>query len=216
MQCYRTTCAGPDKLKVGVDGVWYDCPYEGGIIQPIDFGGELTCPKFGADTVCAGAENDFSWPSVTRIFPHKAKPGTNLTVHGNHFSDNNIVSVKINVECPSFSVISNTELVVTLPSNDAFGSVQQMGLFSRRYSVVVTDDEGKTGYMKDALLIEVTLDGSDVATFFANLGLSPVVTSILSVVIMIILCVGCIFWCCKTWKIMEQDNALRRRNYSKV
>jgi len=209
MQCYLTACAGPDKLKIGVDNVWYDCPYEGGIVQPIEYGGEITCQKQAADVVCAGVEDDFTWPTVTRISPHKAKPGDNITIYGNHFDEGSSLYVTLNkMECPNVEVISSTQLLVTLPNNDKFSSIVQMGLFSRRFSVVVTDEKGRTGQIKDVILIETTLDGSDIGSFFQRFGFTPALLSIVTVLILIILCVGCIYWCCRSWKIMEQEHGL--------
>jgi len=209
MQCYFTTCAGPDKLKLRIDNVWYDCPYEGGIIQPIDYGGEITCQPYAADIACVNEDDDFTWPTVTRVYPRKARPGDNITIKGNHFnlSTNTISTITIHIDCPIFEVISNTEIVVQLPPNEEFSSMMQMGLYSRRFSVIVTDDQGHTGHLKDALLIELELDGGDIGLFFSQkLGLSPAVTAVLASCILILACVGFVFWCWKSWKLMERQH----------
>lgn len=218
MQCYVTTCSGPDKLKLRIDDIWYDCPYEGGIIQPIDFGGEITCRPRAADLACVNADDDFTWPTVTRISPRKAKPGENITINGNHFNISNTTSltVTIHVDCPYVYVQSNTELVVTLPPNEDFSSVMQMGLYSRRFSVVVKDEKGRTGHLKDALLIELQLDGSDIGLFFQDLGLSPAVTAIIAVIFLLVICAGFIFWCCKSWKLMERQHGNNSVKYSRI
>eukprot|EP01125_Pyxidicula_operculata_P006271 TRINITY_DN2178_c0_g1_i1.p1 TRINITY_DN2178_c0_g1~~TRINITY_DN2178_c0_g1_i1.p1 ORF type:complete len:648 (-),score=81.24 TRINITY_DN2178_c0_g1_i1:297-2240(-) len=166
MQCYKTRCAGPKILKVGIEDVWYDCPYEGGNIYAIDFGGELNCRPKAADVICADAKEDPDWPKVARVSPRRAKPGDYVTIYGTNLNITNGTIVKIFDLATDVELVSSTEIKVKLPSNDKFNSVRAMGIFSRRHPVIVIDEAGRTSHIKDAILIEINLNGDDVASFF--------------------------------------------------
>jgi len=186
---------------------WYDCPYEGGAITVINYGGEISCRPRAADIVCIGAVEDV-WPAVTGLSSRTAKPGENITVRGYNLNTNSTLRVTIHVDCPSVVVIGDKELVVTLPSNDKFNSVVQMGLYApRRFAVIVTDSEGRTSHLSEALVIEMNLDGSDFASFFGSLGVSTTVLTLVAVILVLVICSGCLVWCYCSWRKVEQKQA---------
>eukprot|EP01124_Arcella_intermedia_P002639 TRINITY_DN11441_c0_g1_i1.p1 TRINITY_DN11441_c0_g1~~TRINITY_DN11441_c0_g1_i1.p1 ORF type:complete len:699 (-),score=100.41 TRINITY_DN11441_c0_g1_i1:18-2114(-) len=199
MQCYATSCSSLTKAKVGVEGVWYDCPYEGGEIYPINFGGSIHCNPRVADVLCSNAnEDDDSWPTVTKVIPRKTTPGSVITVAGTNFKQN-ITKTKLNsVPCENI-VLSETEMQVTVPSEEQFSSVEILGLFYGRFSVIVEDDQGRNAHLKDSVIVSISPKGSSTHAFLSRNGLSVVVSNIIAGVICLIWLCGCVGYC---WKVV--------------
>jgi hypothetical protein len=195
MQCYNTTCADAQSLKVGVEGIWYDCPYEGGNVYPINYGGNIQCFPKMADVICVGYQNtSHQWPGVYRIEPRNANPGDLITLYGSNF-DQNRTNVQINIDCP-VEVLSPNKLVLRLPPLESFSSISVLGLFYRRFAVIVSDDQGRNSHLKDAILINIPANGASINGFFMNrFSVSSVVLSIVSSFLLAILIAGFIFWC---------------------
>jgi len=196
MQCYPTVCSGPTQLKVAVDNVWYDCPYQGGSIFPTDYGGQITCAKHAADLVCDPALNQSQyevWPAFGRVTPSigklgtKDQNGTEITIQGLNFKNNRTKVLIGGVPCDNVQVLDSFTITAVLPSSQAFTSLKALGGSSRRLSIVIIEASGKTAVGLDAFQLLVDLDGADIAMFFENLGV-PRAAFISIIVLSVSLC----------------------------
>jgi hypothetical protein len=198
MQCYYTTCSSPQNLKVRVEGIWYDCPYAGGYINPVNFGGVINCEPQMADVACVGY-NDSSdeWPVVLRIDPREANPGDIVTIYGSNFKQN-ITWVKIHDNCTIIAINSPNQLVVQLPPSESFSSIEALGLYFGRFTVVVGDDLGRNSHLIEGIRIYVPANGASINYFFKDrLSIPSLVLSIVSSLLVAILIGAGIFWCYK-------------------
>jgi len=204
MRCYATRCLSPTHLKVQVDEVWYSCPYEGGTINPVDYGGDLTCKPNAADIVCTEPRSFDSpdlWPVFTGIDPLDltiTDEETNgkmqkLTIFGVNLGVVKTVLLA-GVVCEALVVVNDTEIVVNVPNASAFGSFASFGVFSSRASVVLKDAEGRTAVGRDVLHLDIKISGKNTENFFSQIGLSHsalVATTVFSLFFCIF---GCGFW----------------------
>lgn len=49
--CYKITCAADDDLRVQVENIWYQCPIDGGSVQPYNFEGSIDCEPVRAPLI---------------------------------------------------------------------------------------------------------------------------------------------------------------------
>jgi len=212
MQCYITTCTGPTELKVSVENVWYDCPYEGGEIYPIDFGGSITCRPRVADVMCVNAQQDDEWPLVTKIVPRTARPGDNVTVYGTNFKIND-TTLLIYDECTNLEVISSNIMTANLPTQDKFSGIAALGLFFRRFGVIVSDKKGRNSHLKEGIQIQIQDNGASVHSFFAHRGINPIVMAVVALVLLLLGCLGCTYWSFRTCKNYEKQYVYTTVNF---
>jgi len=120
--------------------------------------------------------------------------GDLITLYGSNF-DQNRTTVQINIDC-LIEVMSPNKLMVRIPPLESFSSISALGLFYRRFSVIVSDDQGRNSHLKDGILINIPANGASINGFFMNrFSVSSVVLSIVSSLLLAILIAGFIFWC---------------------
>jgi len=110
LKCYKTSCQSTTKLKVLVDEIWYECPYEGGKIKPIGFGGSIHCLPQAADRICLGNHDEKDWPILHTTLPRRGSPGTVITIYGENFIKSGNISINITFPLLNVTVISDFEI----------------------------------------------------------------------------------------------------------
>jgi len=193
-----------------VEGVWYDCPYEGGEIYPIDFGGSITCRPRVADVMCVDVQQD-DWPIITQIIPRTAKPGDAVTVYGFNFKANDTTLI-IHEECTDLEVLSSNEITANLPTQDKFSSIAALGLFFRRFGVIVSDNKGRNAHLKDGIQIQVQANGASLNSFFVKRGINPILTAFVALALLLLGCLGCSCWCKRSCKNHEKQTVFTTVN----
>jgi len=160
-QCYNTTCRAPTRLLVGINNVWYECPYEGGSVSPLDFGGAITCIPNAADRVCLDASVDDGWPTIDEIVPPVVASGQNITVIGSNFLQTNQMTVNLVkgdiVVCSDVNVENDTALNCTVGDSSAFSTLTDIiDSFTGAVtvSIVVADAKGRTAYLQNGVAVQ--------------------------------------------------------------
>lgn len=175
-KCYKTACQSSKKVKIGLDGEWYDCPYEGGYIYPQNYGGSIYCKPQLADDVCLYAPNDPAWPSFYRISPLSGKTGvgeasgTQVTVFGSSFNNGTRVFVG-DVECADYVARDATSITLNLPPNAKYQLFRGLGIYSTRTSVRILNADGKSATAVGVFHLEFMSNGDSISPFFNKCGL---------------------------------------------
>eukprot|EP00003_Mantamonas_plastica_P032833 TRINITY_DN911_c0_g1_i2.p1 TRINITY_DN911_c0_g1~~TRINITY_DN911_c0_g1_i2.p1 ORF type:complete len:1243 (-),score=259.87 TRINITY_DN911_c0_g1_i2:490-4152(-) len=110
-RCYEERCLAANELQVGIDGVFYQCPVNGGTTSVYGYTGSVTCPA--ASTACI----DFAIPTsvantlpvLTVISPNKGPTAglETVTLTGERFDSSMKVDIG-GVPCGSLQVLSST------------------------------------------------------------------------------------------------------------
>eukprot|EP01130_Rhizamoeba_saxonica_P016484 TRINITY_DN762_c0_g1_i1.p1 TRINITY_DN762_c0_g1~~TRINITY_DN762_c0_g1_i1.p1 ORF type:complete len:713 (-),score=146.24 TRINITY_DN762_c0_g1_i1:1134-3272(-) len=200
-RCYDTRCKSNTELMVRIDGgIYYPCEISGNTLDEIvGFSGSIKCVSGAAYLTCLGASTDPLWPEITSVDPTSAEPGRTVVIRGTNLGD--VVKVHIKDECPEIQIISDFEILVTLPDSDSWGSFSD--LFTSKESVVVYDSEGRTHHLYEHIDIDLN--------FFTTLGnffnfypaiAGGITAGILGCCLIVILCSYC---CCCAGSRHEQS-----------
>jgi len=143
LKCYKTACQSATSLKILIEDIWYECPYDGGNIKPAGYGGILQCLPQAADRICLGLKEDEDWPKFHTTLPRRGGPGTVITVYGENFLKGGDLSINITYPLLNVSVISNFELTAVLPQI-AYDSFDIFSFYSRKHPIVIRNAKGKS------------------------------------------------------------------------
>eukprot|EP01126_Amoeba_proteus_P009374 TRINITY_DN13547_c0_g1_i1.p1 TRINITY_DN13547_c0_g1~~TRINITY_DN13547_c0_g1_i1.p1 ORF type:complete len:436 (+),score=80.58 TRINITY_DN13547_c0_g1_i1:361-1668(+) len=201
MKCYPTTCMSSTQLKVMIDNIWYDCPYDGGYIEAVGYGGQLECKPRAADIVCMNT-SDFSpvWPVFTSISPLSGSSGignsgTLVTIRGENFFQLQPLRVEIGGEaCINLVVIDDNTIAANIPNNSEYTSLTSFGVFSSRVSVVIRAWNNKSTVGKDVFHLITYPNGEDINPYFRSLGLARGLVIFLTFISLILCCGMCFLW----------------------
>ncbi len=152
--CYPTACAGPNRLKVVLDGFHYPCA-PGTSISILNFGGSLTCPP---DTnLCGGVADDPTWAEITSVNPAATSPNAEISIAGSAFVTGATLKLdNVDLVC---TFVSATEYKCTLPAADKFDAFQ--AIIDKKHSVFYSPPSGgKTAV--GISMVDVNLSGADI------------------------------------------------------
>jgi len=165
--CYNSTCQSRTQLKVGVAGIWYDCPYEGGEVSPIGYGGSIKCIPKAADRVCLDAPTDDNWPTITGVFPETASPNDVITIYGTNFLATPTIVVFLirgdKAACDSVFVENDTALNCTLSDGSGFATLTDVAASLNgpvAISILVSDGQGRTDLLVDGIQIWINTENA--------------------------------------------------------
>jgi len=153
LACYRIECAGVSDMRVKVGKLWYTCT-PNATISVEGYGGHIYCPMLEQiKVVCA--ENAYAeWPVVASISPPSGSPGTVVTIAGTGFLG--ATSVVIHEECKNITIVSDTEIIVTIPTWKTMGNPAH--IVAQRLNVVVMDKDGRMGVGSGLFLMRMSED----------------------------------------------------------
>ena len=77
--CYSTLCAGPERLKIQLGSVYYNCPSDTQLVVD-GYGGSISCPT--NLIICYGVPDDPNYPEFISVNPDAGKPGTPINITG--------------------------------------------------------------------------------------------------------------------------------------
>jgi hypothetical protein len=179
--CYRQFCAGPEKLKIVINNVYYPC-IAGSTMKAEDFGGSLTCPS--NYNLCANTTLIADWPEFTSIDPTSGNPGTPVTIKGTYFVPGMTLTIAGKAVSDAAYVDSNTYTGTVSTDLDLTDLVE------RKVFVILTDSQGRTAVGSEAFLLQV--DASDVLNQIGDwLRDNPIATAfiVIGIVLLIAICV---------------------------
>jgi hypothetical protein len=139
--CFKTACAGPDRLKIKLGNYWYTCP-TGSEIKADSFGGSLKCP--GNMNLCYNVTDDGTWPEFLSIEPNEGNPGDFVVIKGYNFVDGMKITIHDEASC---TFIDSTEYQCTIADSAEFRSPTH--LLSESVSVIMEIpgvDKSTVGY----------------------------------------------------------------------
>eukprot|EP01116_Phalansterium_solitarium_P012885 TRINITY_DN2958_c0_g1_i4.p1 TRINITY_DN2958_c0_g1~~TRINITY_DN2958_c0_g1_i4.p1 ORF type:complete len:722 (-),score=194.08 TRINITY_DN2958_c0_g1_i4:149-2314(-) len=178
-RCYRTACAGSTRLKVQLDGLWYNCT-PGTTLTPDEWGGSLRCPD--NYNLCWHAANDPTWPEFVSIDPDRGNPGDWVTIRGSGFVAGTTVSIQAG--CKNTQVVSSTEIRTQLAGNDEFRN--PTNLIAQHVAVVIKTPNGRSAVGVGSFVVQVKIDASFFNSLFEYFGQYPLYTGLV--------CVGIVFF----------------------
>jgi len=209
-RCYKTICAAPrnpgdpPQIKVQIAynppaqnftvNVWYDCPYLGGTVNAIQYGGQLECAPRAADTICAEGYVADDWPVFERVEPPSAKPGEQIKIYGNHFTPG--MGVIIYEPCDDVVVVSDSLMRAKLASPEYFVDIKHLSFFENKDDIILYDlKNDRSSLSKDAFQVIVNFDWVFIKSVFLWIGQNVVYASVL--IFLASLCVSCCaYGCC--------------------
>jgi len=189
LKCYKTSCQSATQLKILIDDIWYECPYEGGYIKPVGFGGLLQCLPQAADRICLGRIEELDWPIFHTSLPRRGGPGTVITIYGENFLQGGNLSINITYPLTNITVISDFELTAVLPQI-SYNSFDIFSFYSRKNPIVIRNERGKSviklNYFvyNNGIISEVQNSGKDLID--NKIGIVYVVFGIITLVVVVI------------------------------
>jgi hypothetical protein len=214
-KCYATACEGRYKLKLGIEDIWYDCPYAGGSVEPLYYGGKVQCQAGAADLVCLDAVEDTTWPVINTIEPNVGGPLTQITITGSNFLRTTSISVKVLSACTDLVVVSDTEITCTIPDKTHFATLDILsnafssdGISRTELTVVVYDGRGCTALFRDGFTLE--MESTEAAQTWIETNLILFICLLVGF-ILIVAVIGILVWKCCCQKTEEEKREARMK-----
>jgi hypothetical protein len=211
--CYKITCAADDDLRVQVENIWYQCPIDGGSVQPYNFEGSIDCEPKAAEILCPQVPLQPAdlWPVYGSIEPTSGGPGMNVTIKGSNLSK--VTSIKIGPGISTaVTVVSDTEIQATVPDGTNYGSL--VFLTGAKVLVGVIDDEGRSDYKLNEYELKTELNDDFINAFGKWIEANPVWFAV--IIVGSVGVIGCLIFCiCRCCKKKKKGKPKRGQYHEK-